>query len=61
MWRVWSVSSFVEGTLSKVQEINLYVLSNNKLKYSEYIENVFQVNSVTFLINRRVKSISGPP
>ena len=38
MWRVWSVSSVVAGTLSKVQEINLNVLSNNKLKYSDYIE-----------------------
>jgi hypothetical protein len=30
--------SYVAGTLNKVQEINFYVLSNNKLKYSDYIE-----------------------
>ena len=30
--------SFVACTLNKVQEINLNVLSNNKLKYSDYIE-----------------------
>ena len=30
--------SFVAGTLNKVQEINFYVLSNNKLKYLDNIE-----------------------
>jgi hypothetical protein len=29
---------FVAGTLSEVQEINFYVLSNKQLKYSDYIE-----------------------
>jgi hypothetical protein len=30
--------SFVAGTLGKVQEINFYVISNNKWKYLDYIE-----------------------
>jgi hypothetical protein len=30
--------SFVVGTLGKVQEINFYVISNNKWKYLDYIE-----------------------
>ena len=31
--------AYVTGTLSKVQEINFYILSNNKLKYLDYIQN----------------------
>jgi hypothetical protein len=31
-------SRFVAGTLSKVQEINFYVLRNKKVKYSDYTE-----------------------
>ena len=30
--------TFVAGILSRVEEINFYILSNNKLKYLDYIE-----------------------
>ena len=42
--------SFVAGILGKAEEINFYVLCNNKLKYSDYMKNPFQVSSVTFLL-----------
>ena len=33
--------TYVAGILSRVEEINFYTLSNTKVKFLEYIENLF--------------------
>jgi hypothetical protein len=48
--------NFVAGTLSEVKEINLYVLSNNKLKYLDDIKNVFKAHILQFILNGVMKS-----
>jgi hypothetical protein len=38
--------SYVTGILSKVEEINFYILSNNKLKYLDSIEKCISVKKM---------------
>lgn len=50
--------SFVAGTMSKVQEVNLVVLFNDKLKYSYYIEKCISGKQFTIFFSHMKINIS---